>query len=172
MPRTPLAHLPRMFCCALLLLAAAPLRAGIRVDIDGVEGDLKRNVLAYLSVERYKERDKLEEDTVVRLYNRIDDEVRSALKPLGYYEPKVETTYESSRNDSDWRIRITIEPGKPVIVESAELVIEGPGATDPAFSAVRELSALRKGLRLNHGSYEQAKGDLQRSHTAPTSASS
>jgi translocation and assembly module TamA len=162
MSRPPLALLPRMLLCAMLLLAAAPLRAGIRVDIEGVEGDAKRNVLAYLSVERYKDRDKLEEDTVVRLYNRIDDEVRSALKPLGYYEPKVETTYESSRNDSDWRIRITIEPGKPVIVESAELVIEGPGATDAAFDRVHELNALRKGVRLNHGSYEQAKGDLQR----------
>jgi translocation and assembly module TamA len=162
MSRTPLALLPRMLLCAMLLLAAAPLRAGIRVDIEGVEGDARRNVLAYLSVERYKDRDKLEEDTVVRLYNRIDEEVRSALKPLGYYEPKVETTYESSGNDKDWRIRITIEPGKPVIVESAELVIEGPGATDPAFDRVRELNSLRKGVRLNHGNYEQAKGDLQR----------
>jgi len=162
MPRMPFALLPRLLCGALLLLAAAPLRAGLRVDIEGVDGDLRRNVLAFLSVERYKDRDKLEEDTVVRLYNRIDDEVRSALKPLGYYEPKVETTYESSRNDTDWRIRVTIEPGKPVVVESVELIVEGPGATDAAFDRVRELPSLRKGLRLNHGSYEQAKGDLQR----------
>jgi translocation and assembly module TamA len=146
----------------VLLLGALPLRAGIRVEIDGVDGELKRNVAAFLSVERYKERDKLEEDTVVRLYNRIDDEVRSALKPLGYYEPKVQSSYEAGGSDSDWRILITVDAGKPVLVESAELHIEGAGADDPIFRDVRALAGLGKGARLNHGNYEQAKGDLQR----------
>ena len=162
MTRMPRPFMPRAICCALLLLAAAPLRAGIRVDIDGLDGEQKRNVQAFLSVERYKDRDKLEEDTVVRLYNRIDDEVRSALKPLGYYEPQVQTTYESDRNDKDWRIRITVDPGKPVLIESVEIAVEGPGADDPAFRSVRESESLRTGARLNHGNYEQAKGDLQR----------
>jgi translocation and assembly module TamA len=156
-----LRNLPRALACALLL-AAAPLQAAIRVDIDGVDAELKRNVEAFLSVERYKDRDKMEEDTVVRLYNRIDEEVRSALKPLGYYEPQMHSTYESSKNDKDWRIRITIEPGKPVIIESAEVGIEGPGKDDPVFRQVRDRDTLRKGVRLNHGNYEQAKGDLQR----------
>ncbi len=161
MQRLPRTILPRALACALLLVAA-PLRAGIRVDIDGVDGELKRNVEAFLSVARYKDRDKLEEDTVVRLYNRINEEVRSALKPLGYYEPQVKATYESENKDNNWRVRISVEPGKPVVVESAELRIEGPGADDPVFRQVRELGGLRKGVRLNHGSYEQAKGDLQR----------
>jgi translocation and assembly module TamA len=153
---------PQALSIALLLIAAAPARAGIRVEIEGVDGEAKRNVQAFLSVERYKDRDKLEEDTVVRLFNRIEEEVRSALKPLGYYEPRVDATYESSRNDKDWRVRITIEPGRPVVIESVALLIEGPGATDPAFRPVREPTGLRKGVRLNHGNYEQAKGDLQR----------
>lgn len=161
MQRLPRNLLPRALACALLY-AAAPLHAAIRVDIEGVDGDLKRNVEAFLSVERYKDRDKLEEDTVSRLYNRIDEEVRSALKPLGYYEPQLQSSFESSHNDRDWHIRITIEPGKPVIIESAELHVEGPGADDPVFRQARELDSLRKGERLNHGSYEQAKGDLQR----------
>lgn len=158
--------LPRALACALLLFGAAPLRAGIRVDIDGIDGDQRRNVQAFLSLERYKERKDLDEDTVLRLYNRIDEEVRSALKPLGYYEPQVKSTYEPKRKDSDWRIRISIDPGVPVVIESVALGLEGPGAEDPAFKAIREQSVLRKGARLNHGSYEQVKGDLQRTAAA------
>ena len=154
--------LPRALVGALLLLGALPVHAGIRVDIEGVEGELKRNVEAFLSVERYKDRDKLEEDTVARLYNRVEDEVRSALKPLGYYAPEIKASYESSHDDRNWRIRISIEAGKPVLVESIQIGIEGPGASDPVFAAIREHPALRKGAQLNHGSYEQVKGDLQR----------
>jgi hypothetical protein len=52
-------------------------------------------VLALLSLERYKDRDRIEPDAVQRLYDRIDDEVHSALRPYGYYEPQI--TSPSSR---------------------------------------------------------------------------
>ena len=56
---------------AWLLLAAwtvwaAPARADIRIDIDGVDGDLRRNVVALLSLERYKDHDRLEPAAVQR----------------------------------------------------------------------------------------------------------
>ena len=44
----------------VLLIAAAQANAGIRVDLDGVDGEVRRNVQAFLSVERYKDRDNLE----------------------------------------------------------------------------------------------------------------
>ena len=156
---------PRLRTCLLagaLLLAVAPLEAGIRVELDGVEGEAKRNVQAFLSVERYKDRDKLEADTVARLFARIEDEVRAALKPLGYYEPKVKADLEPGRDANDSRIRIDIDPGKPVLVDTVQIVVEGAGATDSAFDPVRNSAGLRRGQRLNHGNYETAKGDLLR----------
>lgn len=149
-----------------LISASLPAAARIRIDIDGVEGDLKRNVLAYLSLERYKDRDRLQEDTVVRLYNRVDDEVRSAVKPFGYYEPKITTKFEPSSNDSNWRVTITIEPGVPVMIESVQINIEGPGAGDSQFTDIRQQTSLRAGAQLNHGLYEQVKGNLLRAAAA------
>ncbi|MEY4761585.1 MAG: hypothetical protein RLZZ200_1441 [Pseudomonadota bacterium] len=146
----------------VLLIAAAQANAGIRVDLDGVDGEVRRNVQAFLSVERYKDRDNLEADTVTRLFARIEDEVRSALKPLGYYEPVVKAALEPGRENGDWRIRIDIEPGKPVVIGSVLIAVEGGGASDPYFDPVREPAGLRRGQRLNHGNYETAKGDLLR----------
>src|SRR5258707_15817111 len=79
---------------ALLLLgaAAAPAWAAIRIEVNGVDSELRRNVLALLSLERYKDRDRIEADAVARLYRRVDGEVRDALRPYGYYAPTVSST--------------------------------------------------------------------------------
>jgi translocation and assembly module TamA len=149
-----------LLLAVLLLLGAAPAMAEIQVDIEGVEDDLRRNVLIYLSVERYREDSSVDQDTMDRLYNRIDGEVRRALKPYGYYQPEVTTTLE--RRPDGWRVRIVILPGEPVRVRELQIGIEGPGAADPAFEGIRNQTALREGMRLNHGAYEQVKVELTR----------
>jgi hypothetical protein len=45
-------------------LVAGPVLARIRVGIEGVDGAVRRNVLALLSVERYKDRERIEPDAV------------------------------------------------------------------------------------------------------------
>src|SRR5213592_2386882 len=79
---------------ALCPLVACPLAhaAGVKVEIRGVDEELRANVLVYLSFERYKKGGAdLNADTIERLHNRVEREVQSALRPLGYYEPRVES---------------------------------------------------------------------------------
>jgi translocation and assembly module TamA len=159
---TPLPFSLRRGACLLFALCALapPALADIEVDLEGIEGELRSNVLVFLSVQRYQERDDIDEDTMLRLYNRIEGEVRGALRPLGYYEPTVEATY--ARQSGGWRVRINVVPGEPVRVRELKVAIEGPGADDPVFASVREQTDLRLGMRLHHGAYEKVKGDLTR----------
>jgi translocation and assembly module TamA len=150
----------RVWASALLWLCAASASAGIKVSIQGVEGDAQRNVQVFLSVERYRDRSDLDEDTVRRLFNRIDAEVKGALRPYGYYEPVVRSDYRSE--GKDWLIDIRIEPGEPVRIREISIVIAGPGAADPVFEPIRKQTLLRSGMRVHHGSYEQVKNDLTR----------
>ncbi len=143
-------------------LCSAAARADIKIEIDGVDGDIRRNVLAFPSLERYRDRDRLQEDTLVRLYNRVDDEVRSALRPFGYYEPVIATQLEKNANGSDYRVHIEIQPGQPVIVSEVSIQVHGGGANDEAFTDITDHPLLHVGARLHHGEYEQVKGDLQR----------
>ena len=143
-----------------LLSVALPAAAAIKVELRGVEDDVKRNVATFLSVERYRERDDIDEDTINRLFNRIDGEVREALRPFGYYEPEVRS--QLKQQDKGWLIDIDVTPGEPVRVRHVSIEIEGPGADDPAFEAIRSQRALREGMRLNHGTYEAVKGELIR----------
>jgi translocation and assembly module TamA len=143
-----------------LLFVALPATAAIKVELRGVEDEVKRNVATFLSVERYRERDDIDEDTINRLFNRIDGEVREALRPFGYYEPEVRS--QLKQQDKGWLIDIDVAPGEPVRVRHVSIEIEGPGANDPAFEAIRSQRALREGMRLNHGTYEAVKGELIR----------
>jgi hypothetical protein len=95
----------------LPLLVLQPAAAAIRIEINGVDADLRRNVEALLSLERYKERERLEADAVQRLYRRVPGEVRDALRPFGYYAPKVESSITSDEQQRNWRVQISIDPG-------------------------------------------------------------
>jgi len=153
---------------ALVVLAACgallvtPVWARIRVDVEGVEGAARRNVLTLLSVERYKDRERIEPDAVNRLFRRVDDEVRSALRPFGYYEPKISAELTPEDKGHDWRVHIRIEPGPPVLIEQVDVSVRGPGATDEVFRALIAAPGMQRGERLEHAAYEQLKGNLLR----------
>jgi translocation and assembly module TamA len=145
----------------LLLLLAGPAMADIRIDIDGIDADIKRNVVALLSLERYKDRDRIEADAVQRLYNRIDDEVRSAMRPFGYYEPLITESIQPPDAQHHWHVKISIDPGVPVLLDTVSVKIDGPGAQDPVFRNALH-NPPRRGERLSHVAYDQFKGGLER----------
>ncbi|HEY0767166.1 MAG TPA: BamA/TamA family outer membrane protein [Steroidobacteraceae bacterium] len=145
-------------------LLACPLAhsAGVKVEIRGVDDDLRANVLAYLSLERYKTGGAdLNAETIERLHNRVEREVRAALRPFGYYEPQVESGV-TDLGHGDWRISININPGKPVLVDHIDVRVDGPGESDPLFQRILHHLPLHDGDRLNHAAYEAIKTDLQR----------
>ena len=151
----------RAWLAAMCLIVAPWARANITVEIHGVDEQVRTNVLAYLSFERYKKRTDLSTDTIERLHNLVEREVQSALKPYGYYEPGVESEVKDLGH-GEWRVTVDITPGTPVLIEKADVKVDGPGATDPLFERITQKSPLHPGDRLNHATYEAVKSDLQR----------
>ena len=125
----------RAWLAAMCLIASQVARANITVEVHGVDEQLRTNVLAYLSFERYKKRTDLSGDTIERLHSRVEREVQSALKPFGYYEPKVESDVKDLGH-GEWKITIDINPGPPVLVDNIVVKVDGPGATDPLFERI------------------------------------
>ena len=146
---------------ACLASLAPPAAAAIRIEVNGVDTILRRNVLALLSLERYKDRDRIEPDAVSRLFRRVDGEVRDALRPFGYYAPTIRSTLTPEDQQHNWRVQIDIQQGEPVLLDNVSVVIRGAGATDPVFEHVAANHALVKGARLEHAAYERVKTDLQ-----------
>ncbi|MCU0760138.1 MAG: BamA/TamA family outer membrane protein [Steroidobacteraceae bacterium] len=143
------------------LAAAAPALAGIAIEVEGVDAELRRNVLAFLSLERYKDRGDLDDALMERLQERAVREAGNALRPFGYYEPQVRSEVAKT-GSGDWRARIRIEPGAPVIVEEFTVQVLGPGAENPSLRGIADNLPLRAGDRLSHAAYEAVKGNLTR----------
>jgi translocation and assembly module TamA len=154
---------PRASWLAVCLLLSPLVRAaGVNVEIRGVDEELRQNVLAYLSFERYRKGGaELNADIVDRLHNRIEREVQEALKPFGYYAPKVESTV-TDQGHNTWRVVVNIELGEPVRVEHIDVRVDGPGETDPLFERILRRLPLHAGDPLRHAAYEAIKSDLQR----------
>lgn len=146
----------------LMCLAACPLaRANVTVEVHGVDDELRSNVLAYLSFERYKKSTDLSADTIERLHERVEREVQSALRPFGYYEPAVHSDIVNN-GKGDWRVNIDIDPGPPVLVDLIDVQVHGPGQTDALFTKITDNLPMHRGDRLSHATYDSLKGDLQR----------
>jgi len=154
---------PWLLLCLLCLLAWSLARAAsVDVQVHGVNDELRANVLAFLSFQRFRRGGaELSADTVERLHNRVEREVATALRPFGFYEPKVESSV-TALGRGDWRVDIHITPGPPVIVAHMDVRVTGPGETDPLFQRILRRLPMRAGDRLNHALYEAIKSDLQR----------
>ena len=139
----------------LLLLGTARASERVRIEIDGIEKDLRRNVLASLSLEDARDDDDLNEERIRRLHARGEEEIATALQPFGYYRPDVQASL--SRDGEVWVARYDVDPGPPLKVASLDVRVEGEGANDPWFQRdVREFP-LQEGEPLYHPDYEGGK---------------
>jgi len=142
-----------------LLLASAAAHANIALTVRGVSGKLRTNVLAYLSFERYKNSAHLTAATIERLENRVRSEVNSALEPYGYFNPTVHLQIARS-GPNDWRVVLTIDRGRPVLVRDIDVRLRGAGADDPLFTRITTRLPFHRGERLNEPAYEGLKSRL------------
>jgi translocation and assembly module TamA len=132
-------------------------------EISGVSGELLENVRLSVSLVQAQ---RLEEVSVWRLRQMASnarDEVREALRPFGYYRPRVEVRLNEPESDGEpWRAQLRIEPGRPVRVHSADIRITGEGADDPVLRDWLSEWPLPEESVLRHEAWEDAWRRLER----------
>jgi translocation and assembly module TamA len=155
--------LRRLILLSALLLASLARADTVVTEITGVDGAMLTNVRAHLALVRAE---RLEEVSVWRLRQMADDargEVREALRPFGYYRPRIEVRLdEPASEDQPWRARIRIEPGTPVRIGDVRIEFSGDGAEDRELRDWRDEWPLKPGERLLHATYDEAWRELDR----------
>lgn len=149
---------------ALLLgLISPPIAAGLQVavELQGVDGLLRQNVLAFLDLERLKDSPRLTPTMVRRLYQQAPRQVSAALEPLGYYHSRLDSDLQQSPVDPDhWSARFQIDPGSQMRITELDVRLLGPGATDAQLLATTRQLPLQADAPLDHGQYDEAKKQL------------
>lgn len=82
-------------------------------------------------------------------------EITQALQPFGYYTPEVKVS--AYNKDNLIHADIQIQLGAPVLIETIEFHLNGPGEVDPKLFRLADSLTLNKGQIFNHEQYEQNK---------------
>ncbi|WP_435928015.1 autotransporter assembly complex protein TamA [Dryocola sp. BD613] len=145
----------RILCLASLCLASTCAgAASVRLQVEGLTGELRKNVRAHLST--------IQSDEVTpdrRFQARVDDAIRDGLKALGYYEPTINFDLLAPPPKGRQVLKVEVEAGPPVLIGGTDVILRGGARDDQDF-----LSLLRNrpknGTILNHGDYEKFKKSL------------
>jgi translocation and assembly module TamA len=143
--------------CPPALFAADP----VEVEVTGVEGAPLENVQKALALPYGMVRDgKVDRLWLERFANQAGEKGRLALEPFGYYHAEVSAAVQE-RNKGEYRLKVSVIPGKPVRVIEVELQLQGAGAGEQQLRRLAASFPLKKGDVLLQPEYERAKSDLK-----------
>ena len=118
----------------------------LKFSVAGLEGEQKKNVLAYLGAAPESDQSRL--NFVVSAKEKVE----SALQALGYYQPEIEIDLQ--RTEPKWRLRIVVNAGEPVRVRDINIQILGAAANDDNFTRLTADIDFASGDVLHHGRFE------------------
>jgi len=146
--------------CLVLLLPSTGVFASMKLDVTvkGIEGSLYKNVMARLGINLQKDNERLRPKIIRRLHRQADEDIRSALAPLGYYNPKIKSRLEGE-GDS-FKALYIIDKGPPIIVHEVDLEVSGGGGTNSRLLQAKAEFPVKVGDILDQSSYEQGKKQL------------
>jgi translocation and assembly module TamB len=87
--------------------------AAVEVEIVGLSDELQANVEAYLDLKKRGEDEALSEAAIRRLFAGADEAIRAALRPFGYYDPRIDGSLEAV--EDGWFAHFEIDPGPHVV---------------------------------------------------------
>ena len=143
-----------------VLLSAAPSAAGDKgkLILEGVSGEVRKNLLARLSLDQ-----QACDAADWRLrggVKRDGDEIRKGLQAFGYYEPVVSPQLKPRNKDGCWEVTFNIQPGKRVKLRKVDIDISGEAASDTAFAELLRKDKLQAGRPLRHDKYDSLKSAI------------
>ena len=116
----------RQLCItSLLLVSGVASAANVRLQVEGLSGELEKNVRAQLST--------IQSDEVTpdrRFRARVDDAIREGLKALGYYEPTIDFDLRPPPAKGRQVLIAKVTPGEPVRIGGTEVILRGGARTD------------------------------------------
>lgn len=140
----------------VLLASSGVHGATLRVQVEGVSGELKSAVLAGVEANQYQGRS-VSEAQARRLYERAQAQAGKALEPYGYFNAEVDG--ELVIAGDSYTALLRVDRGLPVTVTSVSIDI-GEAAVHKRIRTALSGFAPATGQVLDQGAYERSKAQL------------
>ncbi|WRH19658.1 BamA/TamA family outer membrane protein [Pantoea sp. JZ29] len=143
-----------VYCMAgLLLVAPAFGAAPVRLQLEGLTGELQKNVRARLST--------ISSDEVTndgRFRARVSAAIKEGLRALGYYEPDIDFESRPAPAQGGRPVLIArVTPGQPVKIAGSTIIVTGQAKNDADYKNWIAQGRPKVGTILNHGQYDKFK---------------
>jgi translocation and assembly module TamA len=153
----------RLFTCGLLAATAlavlpATLAATGTVTLTGIDGELRDNTLALLSLEQ--EPCDAPDWRMQASLQQAHTDIHQALQAFGYYEPLINQSFQRGEPDGCWSASFNIQPGSRVNVRNIDFSITGAADSDDSFQQLLSNTDLKAGQPLRHDHYESLKTSI------------
>lgn len=147
----------KRYICLLCLMLTVPwtYAANVRLQVEGLDGELQRNVRARLSTIGA---DEINADA--RFQARVDRAVQEGLRALGYYSAQVDFELRPAVNGGRPVLVAKVIPGQPVKIARVNITLRGDARHDRDFLRLVQQSRPAIGSVLNHGEYSQFINNL------------
>ncbi|WP_075182731.1 autotransporter assembly complex family protein [Pantoea sp. 1.19] len=145
-----------LFTGSLLVAATTADAAKVRLQLEGLTGELQKNARARLST---IDSDEVNADG--RFRARVADAIKEGLRALGYYDPDIDFVFRPAPPGGGRPVLIArVKPGEPVRIAKTTVVLRGGARTDEDYRQLVKTGQPAKGTILNHGTYDKFKSSL------------
>ena len=160
-----------VFACLLACAVSAPAlgsvpgaaaQGGVRVKVEvtGVEGEVRDNVRQHLTLYRLEKGGNLvTRRSLRRLLKTAPEEATAALQAFGYYAATLEITTASA---DEHVVTLSILPGSVALFRSVDIQFLGAGRDEKSLHRLVRESAMQPGEPVSHAHYTALKSDLQK----------
>lgn len=138
----------------IFLLIFAPASYAIELDIkvSGLSSEQEKNVREFLTIEKERSRPELKPSRIRYLHSLASGQIKKALEPYGYFQPRIKSTLNASNNR--FTASYDIDTGEPVTVTQVDFQVAGEGSSDPNLT---HDFPVKSGERLIQSEYDDAK---------------
>jgi len=141
------------------VFASAQNKLTLNYAIHGIEDPLKENAISRLKIEQKHIGQPLTLQKIQKLYQLGPTDVKSALNPYGYFEPKITSSLKQVK-PNEWLASFDVVKGRPVKITQVNISIKGAGAKQKAFIKYKNTFPLKPGQVLDTDKYEAQKKRL------------
>lgn len=145
-------------CMLAALPVSAMMKPELMLGVQGIDGEMRENVLARLRIEREEVNDSVNAPGVSHFAKVSVASVRAAIAPYGYFKPVVTTEIRHEANV--WRIIYHVQPGRPVRVRSIQIKVVGGGSDNAKILRTIKEFPLKAGDIFNSTIYTSARDKL------------
>jgi translocation and assembly module TamA len=139
----------------MLLSTAGARAAGVDVEVEGLNDEMRDAARSTLQLADYGKRD-ISPAELRAAFRDADQQIRKALEPFGFYDVEIDKKLSGDAN-AGWKARFVVTPGKPAIVRQEHVEVRGEGKEQRRVAEAVAGFAPKVGDRLDHATYEASK---------------